>query len=142
MLRLENLSKNYGETPVLNQVCAEIEAGEVISIIGPSGCGKSTLLRCLNGLEQPTAGKIWFKVLEDVAHNSLNATSALHMTSVQNTPRNGIMYRIPLNNSFDGNTVEMNIEQAQFGQAAGDYQATLNILENRISTFKRAFKGE
>ena len=82
------------------------------------------------------------KVLEDVANNSLTATSALHMTSVQNTPRNGIMYRIPLNNSFDGNTVEMNIEQAQFGQAAGDYQATLNILENRISTFKRAFKGE
>ena len=82
------------------------------------------------------------KVLEDVAYNSLSATSALHMSSVQNTPRNGIMYRIPLNNSFDGNTVEMNIEQAQFGQAAGDYQATLNILENRISTFKRAFKGE
>ena len=52
------------------------------------------------------------------------------------------MYRIPLNNSFDGNTVEMNIEQAQFGQAAGDYQATLNILESRISSFKRAFKGE
>ena len=82
------------------------------------------------------------KVLEDVANNSLTATSALHMTSVQNTPRNGIMYRIPLNNSFDGNTVEMNIEQAQFGQAAGDYQATLNILEQRINTFKRAFKGE
>jgi flagellar basal-body rod protein FlgB len=82
------------------------------------------------------------KVLEDVANNSLTATSALHMTSVQNTPRNGIMYRIPLNNSFDGNTVEMNIEQAQFGQAAGDYQATLNILESRISSFKRAFKGE
>jgi flagellar basal-body rod protein FlgB len=82
------------------------------------------------------------KVLEDVANNSLTATSALHMTSVHNTPRNGIMYRIPLNNSFDGNTVEMNIEQAQFGQAAGDYQATLNILESRISSFKRAFKGE
>ena len=82
------------------------------------------------------------KVLEDVAYDNLSATSALHMTNVQNAPRNGIMYRIPLNNSFDGNTVEMNIEQAQFGQAAGDYQATLNILENRISTFKRAFKGE
>jgi len=82
------------------------------------------------------------KVLQDVAYDNLTATSNLHMTHVQNAPRNGIMYRIPLNNSFDGNTVEMNIEQAQFGQAAGDYQATLNILEQRINTFKRAFKGE
>ena len=61
MLRIENLSKRYGTTPVLDRVSAEIEAGEVISIIGPSGCGKSTLLRCLNGLEQPSAGRIWFK---------------------------------------------------------------------------------
>jgi len=82
------------------------------------------------------------KVLEDVANNSLSATSALHMSTVESAQRNGIMYRIPLNNSFDGNTVEMNIEQAQFGQAAGDYQATLNILGKRINTFKRAFKGE
>lgn len=58
MLRIENLSKRYGDTPVLNQVNARIEAGEVISIIGPSGCGKSTLLRCLNGLERPTQGRI------------------------------------------------------------------------------------
>ena len=82
------------------------------------------------------------KVLEDVSYNQLSATSALHMSTVESAQRNGIMYRIPLNNSFDGNTVEMNIEQAQFGQAAGDYQATLNILEQRINTFKRAFKGE
>jgi flagellar basal-body rod protein FlgB len=38
--------------------------------------------------------------------------------------------------------VELNIEQAQFGQAAGDYQATLNILENRINSFKRALRGD
>jgi polar amino acid transport system ATP-binding protein len=61
MLRIENLSKCFGSNPVLDRVNAQIEPGEVISIIGPSGCGKSTLLRCLNGLEQPTAGRIWFK---------------------------------------------------------------------------------
>jgi polar amino acid transport system ATP-binding protein len=60
MLRIENLAKKYGETTVLSSVNARIQAGEVISIIGPSGCGKSTLLRCLNGLEQPTQGRIWF----------------------------------------------------------------------------------
>ena len=82
------------------------------------------------------------KVLEDVSHNGLNTTSAGHMSVVQDSPVNGVMYRIPLNNSFDGNTVEMNIEQAQFGQAASDYQATLNILENRVNSFKRALRGD
>jgi len=61
------------------------------------------------------------KVLEDVAYSSLSATSSGHMTVAQESPVNGVMYRLPLNNSFDGNTVEMNIEQAQFGQAATDY---------------------
>ena len=82
------------------------------------------------------------KVMEDVGYSSLKTTAALHMPIAEGSQINGMVYRIPLNNSFDGNTVEMNIEQAQFGQAAGDYQATLNILEQRINTFKRAFKGE
>ena len=51
-------------------------------------------------------------------------------------------YRTPFNSSFDGNTVEINVEQAQFGKAAGDYQATLNFLENRISGIRKALKGE
>jgi flagellar basal-body rod protein FlgB len=52
------------------------------------------------------------------------------------------MYRVPFNNSFDGNTVELNIEQAQYGQAAAEYQATLNILENRVNGLKRALRGD
>ena len=60
MIRIENLSKRYGDFPVLRDITAEIQRGEVISIIGPSGAGKSTFLRCLNLLEQPSAGAIWF----------------------------------------------------------------------------------
>ena len=52
------------------------------------------------------------------------------------------MYRIPFDTSFDGNTVEMNVEQAQYGKAAADYQATLNFLENRISGIRKALRGE
>jgi flagellar basal-body rod protein FlgB len=51
-------------------------------------------------------------------------------------------YRIPFDTSFDGNTVEMNVEQAKFGQAAADYQATLNILENRIGGIRKALRGD
>ena len=58
MIRVERLAKHYGDTVVLRDITAEIQKGEVVSIIGPSGTGKSTFLRCLNLLEQPTAGRI------------------------------------------------------------------------------------
>jgi polar amino acid transport system ATP-binding protein len=58
MISIRNLSKHYGDLIVLDQIDADINKGEVISIIGPSGTGKSTLLRCLNLLETPTGGSI------------------------------------------------------------------------------------
>lgn len=59
MIRVEHLSKNYGQLSILKDVCAEIHRGEAISIIGPSGTGKSTFLRCLNLLETPSGGRIF-----------------------------------------------------------------------------------
>ncbi len=58
MIRIEQLAKHYGNTQVLRNINAEIQKGEVVSIIGPSGTGKSTLLRCLNLLEIPTSGRV------------------------------------------------------------------------------------
>lgn len=58
MIKIEKLSKNYGELCVLKSISTQIQKGEVISIIGPSGTGKSTLLRCLNLLEIPSGGRI------------------------------------------------------------------------------------
>ena len=58
MIRVEHLSKRYGDLSVLTDVSAEIRRGEVVSIIGPSGAGKSTFLRCLNLLEAPSGGSI------------------------------------------------------------------------------------
>ena len=60
MIRTENLHKSFGDLHVLRGVNQTIRKGEVVSIIGPSGGGKSTFLRCLNLLETPTAGEIWF----------------------------------------------------------------------------------
>lgn len=51
MIRIENLHKSLGGTPILRGVSLDVRAGELIVLIGRSGCGKSTLLRCLNGLE-------------------------------------------------------------------------------------------
>lgn len=59
MIRIEHLRKEYPNATPLEDVCVEINKGDVISVIGPSGTGKSTLLRCLNRLEDPTSGKIY-----------------------------------------------------------------------------------
>ena len=53
-----------------------------------------------------------------------------------------LKYRIPFNTSFDGNTVELSVEQAKFGKATGDFQATLTFLENRVSSVRKALRGE
>ena len=61
IIRTENLKKNFGKLEVLKGIDLSVMKGEVISIIGPSGGGKSTFLRCLNLLEIPDEGKIFFE---------------------------------------------------------------------------------
>ena len=61
LIRVENLTKAYGENVILKDVSFSVREGEVLVILGPSGCGKSTLLRCLNGLEVIQGGKVSFR---------------------------------------------------------------------------------
>ena len=61
IIRTENLKKSFGKLDVLKGISLSVMKGEVISIIGPSGGGKSTFLRCLNMLETPEEGKIYFE---------------------------------------------------------------------------------
>ncbi|HNX14192.1 MAG TPA: amino acid ABC transporter ATP-binding protein [Oscillospiraceae bacterium] len=61
MIDVRNLSKKFGDNLVLNNITETINAGEKVVIIGPSGSGKSTFLRCLNMLEEPTSGEIFYK---------------------------------------------------------------------------------
>lgn len=61
MITVKDLKKSFGKHEVLCGINETIEKGEKVVIIGPSGSGKSTFLRCLNLLEQPTSGEIWFE---------------------------------------------------------------------------------
>lgn len=61
IIRVESLYKSFGDLQVLKNINERIYDGEVVSIIGPSGSGKSTFLRCLNLLEMPTSGKVFFE---------------------------------------------------------------------------------
>lgn len=61
IIRVEDLHKSFGSLQVLKGVTEHVSKGEVVSIIGPSGGGKSTFLRCLNLLEVPNSGHIYFE---------------------------------------------------------------------------------
>ena len=69
IIRVENLCKSFGKLEVLKGVNEHISKGEVVSVIGPSGGGKSTFLRCLNLLEVPNSGHIYFNDVDITAKN-------------------------------------------------------------------------
>jgi ABC-type polar amino acid transport system ATPase subunit len=97
IIRTEFLSKSFGNLNVLKDISIEIHPSEVVAIVGPSGSGKSTFLRCLNMLERPTKGRIYFKN-DEITHHKANIAKIRqklvmvfqhfnlfpHMTALQN----------------------------------------------------------
>ena len=71
ILSVRSLDKKFGDNVVLRGIDLDIANGEIITIIGPSGCGKSTFLRCLNCMEDPTGGSIFFNGV-DIADVNVN----------------------------------------------------------------------
>ena len=83
----------------------------------------------------------------DVLKNAGLTTSikATHQNHISNNAFKGsaeMVYTVPFNSSVDGNTVELSVEQAKYGKAAAQYQATLRFLEGEISGIRKALRGE
>ncbi len=70
MIKVENIKKSYNKLEVLKDVSLEVKLGDIMCIIGPSGSGKSTLLRCIKGLEEKDAGKLFYSG-EEITHDRL-----------------------------------------------------------------------
>ena len=74
--------------------------------------------------------------------SAMTATHARHFPVGELAGSDGTRFRVPFNASMDGNTVELSVEQANYGKAAADYQATLSFLENRVSGLRKALRGD
>ena len=70
IVRIRNLQKSFDDLVVLRGVDLDVYRGEVVVILGPSGSGKSTMLRCINRLEEPTGGQIFFEDTEITAKDT------------------------------------------------------------------------
>jgi flagellar basal-body rod protein FlgB len=73
---------------------------------------------------------------------ALHTTQSQHVAQGEGPSEFGLLYRVPFNTAFDGNTVELSVEQAQYGKAAADYQATLQFLSNDIGDIRKALRGD
>ena len=71
LIEVKDLSKSFGEKKILKNISVDIREGDVVCVIGPSGSGKSTFLRCLNRLEEPTDGHIFYEGV-DICDKSTN----------------------------------------------------------------------
>ena len=72
LIDVDHISKSFEDLHVLKDVTLKIKSKEVVVIIGPSGSGKSTLLRCMNGLETPTSGTVYFDGIALNSEDNLN----------------------------------------------------------------------
>ena len=81
-------------------------------------------------------------LLKDTQDFAMKTSHAQHIDMADVSASTSLKFRVPFNVAFDGNTVELPVEQAKFGQYAVEYQTTLSILENRINGIRKALRGD
>lgn len=152
MLQIRGLYKDFGDLHVLRGVSAEVDAGEVVSIIGPSGSGKSTLLRCMNLLEVPTFGEVWMEgklltpvdpylhkevirvsrtyrklvdagMSDEVAVAKIKAEDLLH----EKFSAEGGAYRSQLDDIYKANHVDINLARQKMGMVFQQFNLFNNL---------------
>ena len=129
LIRVSKLSKHFGKLVVLDEIDEAIYEGEKVAIIGPSGSGKSTFLRCLNCMEDPTGGSIFFQG-EDLADMKVDINH--HRESI------GMVFQSF--NLFANKTVLQNIMMAPVYLRKKHLRETK--LKNRKIAFLNRFRKE
>lgn len=141
ILTIKNLEKKFGNLSVLKNISTTIAKGEVVVVIGPSGSGKSTLLRCLNYLEEPTSGEIYFRG-ERVGHKKRESELDLQRAKI------GMVFQsfnlFPHLNVLENLTIAplnvLDVPREEAESRATDYLKKVGLLE-KIRSYPRELSG-
>lgn len=141
ILTIKNLEKKFGELSVLKNISTTITKGEVVVVIGPSGSGKSTLLRCLNYLEVPTNGEIYFKD-ERIGHKKKEKEIDLQRTKI------GMVFQsfnlFPHLNVLENLTIAplnvLGVSREEADTRASDFLKKVGLIE-KMKVYPRELSG-
>ncbi len=141
ILKVNNLKKNFGVNTVLKGITTKINKGEVVVIIGPSGSGKSTLLRCLNYLEVPTSGEIYFHDFR-VGHNKREKELDLQRSKIGMVFQsfNLFPHLTVLENLTISPLAVLNVSREEAIARANDYLKKVGLLDKN-SAYPRELSG-
>ena len=162
LLRLEAIHKYFGKNHVLRGVSVDIEKGETVVIIGASGSGKSTLLRCINFLEYPSEGRVYYKgapvgdmvgdriVYRERVLNGLRSRVGMvfqqfnlfpHMTAIENVMEGMVtVLRTPKPQARE--RARMNLERVGLAEKADEYPSRLSGGQQQRVAIARALAME
>ena len=130
LIKVENLTKHFGDLEVLKGINEEIHEGEVVSIIGPSGSGKSTFLRCLNLLEVPTDGKVIFEGV-NIADKSVNIDKHRQKIGMVFQHFNVFPHLTVLENITITPTLELNMPKEEAEKLGCELLAKVGLLDKK-----------
>lgn len=141
ILTIKNLEKKFGSLSVLKNISTTVAKGEVVVVIGPSGSGKSTLLRCLNYLEEPTSGEIYFRN-ERIGHRKKESELDLQRAKI------GMVFQsfnlFPHLNVLENLTIAplnvLDVSREEAESRATDYLKKVGLIE-KINSYPRELSG-
>ncbi|NLV49120.1 MAG: amino acid ABC transporter ATP-binding protein [Clostridiales bacterium] len=138
MIDIKDLHKSFGKLNVLNGITEIIQKGERVVVIGPSGSGKSTFLRCLNMLEIPTGGEVWFEGINLTAPgadvDAMRQRMGMvfqhfnlfpHLTIMQNITLAPIKLKLQNREKAEGKAISL-LERIGLADKAGTYPSMLS----------------
>ena len=128
LIRVENLCKSFKNLEVLRDITESIYEGEVVSIIGPSGGGKSTFLRCLNLLERPTSGKVFFEGI-NLAEKKVNIDKHRQKIGMVFQSYNVFPHLTVLENITLAPTLEKNVPKEEAERQAVELLSRVGLLD-------------
>ncbi|HWR40620.1 MAG TPA: ATP-binding cassette domain-containing protein [Patescibacteria group bacterium] len=139
-INIQNLSKCFGDAPVLTNLSLTVEPGEFVALVGQSGCGKSTLLRLISHLEIPTAGQI---TLNDAPVKKINPEVRYLFQEARLLPWKTVWENVALGSKDRSREQSLSaLKEVDLENKAGEWPSVLSGGQKQRVSLARALAGE